>query len=145
MEYINEQPQVKCYGKIKILPDIYLPEPLKCLNMGSMNRFRDNNSMQREYKRFQASSTPFPVHVYDHYSVTMILERARNQLAQHKIDTMPSDPIQLSYWLVRNLQIPESLMYEIFTTNTVNTRLKLIASTFKEVKKNKKQNLKSIN
>ncbi|XP_075145269.1 E3 ubiquitin ligase component cereblon [Haematobia irritans] len=132
LEYINSHPRMKCTGFVKILPDIYLPEPLKTMNMGSMNRFRDNPSMQITYRRFQAATTPWPVHVYEAHNMTTIIEKARTQLAQHKIDTMPQDPTQLSYWLVRNLHLPEKMLKSVFLANTVNTRLKLIASTFKE-------------
>lgn len=133
LEFINRHPRMKCTGFVKILPDIYLPEPLKHMNMGSMNRFRDNTSMQKSYRRFQAATTPWPVHVYETHNMKTIIEKARTQLAQHKIDTMPSDPTQLSYWLVRNLHLPEKMLQSVFLANTVNTRLQLIASTFKEV------------
>nr|XP_013097345.1 unnamed protein product [Stomoxys calcitrans] len=132
IEYITSHPRMKCTGFVKILPDIYLPEPLKKMNMGSMNRFRDNASMQKAYRRFQAASMPWPVHVYEAHNMSTIIEKARTQLAQHKINTMPNDPTQLSYWLVRNLHLPEKMLKSVFLANTVNTRLKLIASTFKE-------------
>uniref|UniRef100_A0A1A9VAV4 Protein cereblon n=1 Tax=Glossina austeni TaxID=7395 RepID=A0A1A9VAV4_GLOAU len=132
LEYINDHPQMKCYGNVKILPDIYLPEPLKCINMGSMSRFRDNDSMKSLYKRYQVASAPWPAHIYDQYSIASIIEKARTQLAAHKIHTMPTDPTQLSYWLVRNLHLSENLMHSIFLTNSVNTRLRMIANTFKE-------------
>ncbi|KAL9900219.1 E3 ubiquitin ligase component cereblon isoform 1-T2 [Glossina fuscipes fuscipes] len=132
LEYINDHPMMKCYGNVKILPDIYLPEPLKCINMGSMSRFRDNASMKSLYKRYQIASAPWPAHIYDQYSIASIIEKARTQLAAHKIHTMPTDPTQLSYWLVRNLHLSENLMHSIFLTNSVNTRLRMIANTFKE-------------
>ncbi|XP_011295031.2 protein cereblon [Musca domestica] len=132
LEYINTHPRMKCTGFVKILPDIYLPEPFKQMNMGSMNRFRDIASMQQAYRRFQAATTPWPAHVYETHNMSTIIEKARTQLAQHKIDTMPADPTQLSYWLVRNLHLPEKMLKSVFLANTVNTRLKLIASTFKE-------------
>ncbi|XP_023302146.2 protein cereblon [Lucilia cuprina] len=132
LEYITAHPRMKCYGFVKILPDIYLVDPLKCINMGSMNRFRDNVSMQNMYKRFQAATTPWPAYVYETHNISNIIEKARTQLAQHKIDTMPTDPTQLSYWLVRNLHLPEDMLKSVFLANTVNTRLKLIASTFKK-------------
>lgn len=134
LEYINSNPRMKCTGFIQILPDIFLPEPLSCLNMGSLNRFRDNPSMQDSYKRYLTATTPWPLHVYEYYSVSSIIDKARTQLAQHKISTMPTDPIRLSYWLVRNLHLPENMMKSIFLANSVNTRLKLISTTFKEVK-----------
>lgn len=102
--------------------------------MGSMNRFRDNVSMQNMYKRVQAATTPWPAHVYEAHNISNIIDKARTQLASHKIDTMPTDPTQLSYWLVRNLHLSEDMLNSVFLANTVNTRLKLIASTFKKVK-----------
>ena len=51
-----------------------------------MNRFRDNSSMHEMYKRFQAATTPWPAHVYETHNISNIIEKARTQLAQHKID-----------------------------------------------------------
>ncbi|XP_053947006.1 protein cereblon [Anastrepha ludens] len=130
LSFIAAHPQLKVYGYVKILPEIYLREPLKCINMGSLNRFRDIESMCDTYKRYQAATTAWPAHVYDYYSITTIVEKARSQLAQHKIDTMPTDPTQLSFWLVRNLHLSDSLMKTIFLTDSVNIRMKIISNTF---------------
>ncbi|XP_011178277.2 protein cereblon [Zeugodacus cucurbitae] len=130
LSFIAAHPQFKVYGKVRILPEIYLREPLQCIDMGSLNRFRDINSMRETYKRYQAATTAWPAHIYDYYSITAIVEKARSQLAQHKIDTMPTDPTQLSFWLVRNLHLSDSLMKTIFLTDSVNIRMKLISDTF---------------
>ncbi|XP_039962334.1 protein cereblon [Bactrocera tryoni] len=130
LSFIAAHPQFKVYGKVRILPEIYLREPLQCIDMGSLNRFRDINSMRETYKRYQAATTAWPTHIYDYYSITAIVEKARSQLAQHKIDTMPTDPTQLSFWLVRNLHLSDSLMKTIFLTDSVNIRMKLISDTF---------------
>jgi len=45
---------------------------------------------------------------------------------------MPKCPIQLSFWLVRNLHLTEKMMRLTFLTDSVNTRLQLIKSTFKD-------------
>ncbi|XP_017481448.1 PREDICTED: protein cereblon homolog isoform X3 [Rhagoletis zephyria] len=130
LSFIAAHPQLKVYGYVRILPEIYLREPLKCINMGSLNRYRDIESMSDTYKRYQAATTPWPAHVYDYYSITAIIEKARSQLAHHKIDTMPTDPTQLSFWLVRNLHLSDSLMKTIFLTDSVNIRMKIISNTF---------------
>lgn len=130
LSFIAAHPQFKVYGKVRILPEIYLREPLQCIDMGSLNRFRDINSMRESYKRYQAATTAWPAHIYNYYSITAIVEKARTQLAQHKIDTMPTDPTQLSFWLVRNLHLSDSLMKTIFLTDSVNMRMKLISNTF---------------
>ncbi|XP_004536619.1 protein cereblon homolog [Ceratitis capitata] len=130
LSFIAAHPQLKVYGNVRILPEIYLREPLKCIDMGSLNRFRDIDSMRETYKRYQAATTHWPAHVYEYYSITSIVEKARSQLAQHKIETMPTDPTQLSFWLVRNLHLSDSLMKTIFLTDSVNMRMKLISNTF---------------
>lgn len=89
--------------------------------------------MRESYKRYQAATTAWPAHIYNYYSITAIVEKARTQLAQHKIDTMPTDPTQLSFWLVRNLHLSDSLMKTIFLTDSVNMRMKLISNTFTDV------------
>lgn len=131
-QYIARNPTSKCFSKVKILPEYFLPEPLKCVDMGSMSRFRDIPSMRDKYRRYQLSSTPWPADACQEYAYEEIVERARKKLEIHKIDTMPRCPIQLSFWLVRNLHLTEKMMRLTFLTDSVNTRLQLIGSTLKE-------------
>ncbi|XP_017849190.1 protein cereblon homolog isoform X2 [Drosophila busckii] len=131
-QYIARNPTMKCYSKVKILPEYFLPEPLKCIDMGSLNRFRDIPSMQDKFRRYQITTTPWPIEACQEYSFEDIIEKARKKLEIHKIDTMPKCPIQLSYWLVRNLHLTEKVMRLTFLTDSVNTRLQLIGTTLKE-------------
>ncbi|XP_034661635.1 protein cereblon homolog isoform X1 [Drosophila subobscura] len=131
-QYIARNPTNKCHSKVKILPEYFLPEPLKCIDMGSMSRFRDIPSMRDKYQRYQISSTPWPVEACREYAYEEIVERARKKLEVHKIDTMPKCPIQLSFWLVRNLHLTEKMMSQTFLTDSVNLRLQLIGGILKE-------------
>ncbi|XP_034113314.1 protein cereblon isoform X1 [Drosophila albomicans] len=131
-QYIARNPTMKCYSKVKILPEYFLPEPLKCLDMGSLNRFRDIPSMKDKFQRYQLTTTPWPLEACQEYSFEDIIEKARKKLEIHKIDTMPRCPIQLSFWLVRNLHLTEKMMRLTFLTNSVNTRLQLIGTTLKQ-------------
>ncbi|XP_017873345.1 PREDICTED: protein cereblon homolog isoform X2 [Drosophila arizonae] len=130
-QYIARNPTMKCYSKVKILPEYFLPEPLKCIDMGSLNRFRDIPSMQDKFRRFQLTTTPWPVEACGEYSFEHIVEKARQKLEIHKIDTMPKCPIQLSFWLVRNLHLTEKMMRLTFLTDSVNIRLQIIGTTLK--------------
>ncbi|KAH8407230.1 hypothetical protein KR222_010903 [Zaprionus bogoriensis] len=130
--YIANHPTSKCYSKVKILPEYFLPEPLKCIDMGSLNRFRDIPSMRDKFQRYQLTSTPWPLEACQEYSYEDIVEKARKKLEIHKIDTMPKCPIQLSFWLVRNLHLTEKMMRLTFLTDSVNTRLQLIGTALKE-------------
>ncbi|KAH8383673.1 hypothetical protein KR009_009987, partial [Drosophila setifemur] len=131
-QYLARNPTTKCFSKVKILHEYFLPEPLKCVEMGSMARFRDIPSMRDKYKRYQLTSTTWPVDACQEYAYEDIVERARKKLEIHKIDTMPRCPIQVSFWLVRNLHLNEKMMRLTFLTDSVNTRLQLIGSTLKE-------------
>ncbi|XP_023163778.1 protein cereblon homolog isoform X2 [Drosophila hydei] len=131
-QYIARNPTMKCYSKVKILPEYFLPEPLKCIDMGSLNRFRDIPSMQDKFRRFQLTTTPWPVEACGEYSFEHIVEKARQKLEIHKIDTMPKCPIQLSFWLVRNLHLTEKMMRLTFLTDSVNIRLQIIGTTLKQ-------------
>ncbi|EDW42779.1 protein cereblon homolog [Drosophila sechellia] len=131
-QYIARNPTNKCFSKVKILPEYFLPEPLQSVDMGSMARFRDIPSMRDKYRRFQLSTTTWPSDACQEYSFASIVERARQRLESQKIDTMPKCPIQLSFWLVRNLHLTEKMMRLTFLTDSVNTRLQLIKSTFKD-------------
>ncbi|KAH8243078.1 hypothetical protein KR032_004325 [Drosophila birchii] len=130
--YIARNPTTKCFSKVKVLPEYFLPEPLQTVDMGSMARFRDIPSMRDQYRRFQLASTPWPADACQEYAFGDIVERARKKLEIHKINTMPKCPIQLSFWLVRNLHLNEKMMRLTFLTDSVNTRLQLIGSTLKE-------------
>lgn len=131
-QYIARNPSMKCYSNVKILPEYFLPEPLKCIDMGSINRFRDIPSMKDKFQRFQLTTTPWPLEACEEYSFKDIVEKARKKLEIHKIDTMPKCPIQLSFWLVRNLHLTEKMMRLTFLTDSVNIRLQLIGSTLKQ-------------
>ncbi|XP_017057621.1 protein cereblon isoform X2 [Drosophila ficusphila] len=124
--------QGKCYSRVKILPEYFLPEPLQSVDMGSMARFRDLPSMGDKYRKFQLASTCWPAEACQEYSFAAIVEQARQRLEVQKIDTMPKCPIQLSFWLVRNLHLTEKMIRLTFLTDSVNTRLQLIRSTFNE-------------
>ncbi|KRF78730.1 protein cereblon isoform X2 [Drosophila virilis] len=131
-QYIARNPTMKCYSKVKILPEYFLPEPLKCIDMGSLNRFRDIPSMEKKFRRYQLTSTPWPYEACEEYSFEHIVEKARQKLEIHKIDTMPKCPIQLSFWLVRNLHLTEKMMRLTFLTDSVNIRLQIIDTTLKQ-------------
>ncbi|XP_017969206.1 protein cereblon homolog isoform X3 [Drosophila navojoa] len=131
-QYIARNPTMKCYSKVKILPEYFLPEPLKCIDMGSLNRFRDIPSMQDKFRRFQLTTTPWPIEACGLYSFEHIVEKARQKLEIHKIDTMPKCPIQLSFWLLRNLHLTQTMHRMAFLTNSVNIRLQIIGSTLME-------------
>lgn len=133
LEFITATPQIKSYGYVKILPEIYLPEPLQTIDMGSMNRFRGIPAFKQLFKRFQTSTASWPPHIYKKYNISSIIKKSRLCLASHDINTMPTDPIVLSFWLSRNLHMSEEQMKNIFVTDSVNIRMKVIADSFKDV------------
>jgi len=122
-------PESKAYAYIRILPEIYLPDPLNCIQLGSLNRFRDIPSMQNSLKKFQASTTGFPSFVYEPYNMSTIIEKAKVCLESFKMNSMPTDPVLLSFWLGRNLLHSSKERYKLFLTNCVNTRLQIIDKT----------------
>lgn len=122
-------PEFKTYAYIRILPEIYLPDPLSTIQLGSMNRFRGIPSMEKKLRILQASTTIWPAFIYEPYRMEKIVEKAKICLESYKINSMPVDPILLSFWLGRNLLFNLKDKYKIFLTNSVNTRMQIIGNS----------------
>ncbi|KAL5283335.1 CRBN family protein [Megaselia abdita] len=110
---------------IKILAEVCLPDPLLSLDMGSMNRFKDS-SHKAYVKNLIASTTPWPTHVYRKHNLDLIISKARQCLIDMKIKNPPTDPVQLSFWLARNIILCEPQRLEVFQTNSVNERFNML-------------------
>lgn len=132
LEYITSGLQVKTYGDVKILPEIRLPDPLSSTNIGSMNRFRDLPGLNGLLTDFQATTTVWPKHVFKQYTISSIIEKVLKSLETKKLQTMPTDPTRLSFWLSRNAHISEEQLSKIFMTDCVNVRMRIIADSFSD-------------
>lgn len=125
----------KIYANVRILPEIYLPDPLSSIDLGSMNRFRNIKSMSQTLRRMQAATTSWPQFIYAQYDIAPIVEKAKQWLSMYKITSMPNDMTLLSFWLARNLILDTKKRMKIFLTNSVNIRMKIIEKDLDNVSK----------
>jgi cereblon len=115
------------FADVKILPEIVLPDPLLQINScPSILRRVHNQSEYGRIRRFVASSSPWPKFVYDQYETNKVQRKVERFLAMLKIDTVPSDPVLLSFWLARNIPITNEKRRTIFTLDSVNARMLII-------------------
>ncbi|XP_055902251.1 protein cereblon [Eupeodes corollae] len=132
LEYITSRPQLKTFGHVKILPEISLPDPLASINIGSMNRFRDIPGLAGYLTDFRATSTIWPKHVFNQFTIGTIIQKVLKSLETNKVQSMPTDPTRLSFWLSRNAHISEDQLSKIFMTDCVNIRMRMIADSFSD-------------
>ncbi|XP_055847992.1 protein cereblon isoform X2 [Episyrphus balteatus] len=132
LEYITSGLQLKTFGYIKILPEISLPDPLASINIGSMNRFRDIPGLAGYLSDFRATTTIWPKHVFNQFTISSIIEKVLKSLETNKVQSMPTDPTRLSFWLSRNAHISEDQLSKIFMTDCTNVRMRMIADSFSD-------------
>lgn len=132
LESISSGMLLRSYGDVKILPEINLPDPLGSVNIGSMNRFRDIPSLAGFLNDFRATTTIWQKHVYNQYSINSTIEKVLKSLESNKLQSMPTDPTRLSFWLSRNAHISEEQLSKIFMTDCVNVRMRMIADSYSD-------------
>lgn len=118
---------------IKILTEVCLPDPLLSTDGGCMNRLKDSTH-SNYVKNLIASTTPWPAHIYREHNLDGIIEKARQRLIDMKIKNPPTDPVQLSFWLARNIILSESQRLEVFQTNSVNERFQMLNKFMNETR-----------
>ncbi|KAJ6640313.1 Protein cereblon [Pseudolycoriella hygida] len=131
--YDTMNPQ-RCTATIEILPEIVLGDPLLGHSSNNVKKFFRNKSMSKKVRRFEAGSVAWPLFIYDQYSITDISERAKSFLTNIKVDSMPSDPVALSFWLCKNILPNEKDRLSIFMSNSVTDRMQIIGKSMNMVR-----------
>jgi hypothetical protein len=117
------------YAKVKILPEILLPDPIQLTMSNNYIKHKAaNGKTSSRIKRFAAASTQWPAFIYEHYSMVRVSEKIERCLSLLNLEP-PNDPVQRSFWLARNLPLNENDRLQIFKENCVNQRLLMIGAT----------------
>lgn len=118
------------YAKVKILPEILLPDPILLTISSSYSRQLKNASVSKKIKALLSASTRWPTFVYDHYSIVSVSEKIERYLAMINIECpTPEDEILKSFWVARNVPLNQSERFKIFKNDCVNKRLLLIGES----------------
>lgn len=123
------------YAKVKILPEIFLKDPLLLTISNGMMKHNQNTKHSNNFKNFLAASTRWPRFVFDQYSVVKTCEKIERYLAMLNIES-PTDPTLKSFWLARNVPLNQADRLKIFKNNCVNRRLLLIGESLNFVSVN---------
>jgi cereblon len=120
------------FAKVKILPEIVLPDPYLLTISNNYLKHLQNNSNRNQLQRFLAASTRWPRFVYEEYSIATVTDKIERYLAMLNIEA-PTDPILKSFWLARNVPLNHTDRLKVFQTNCVNKRLMLIGDSLNYV------------
>lgn len=120
------------FSKVKILPEIVLPDPyLLTISNSYMKHFQSTKN-KNQIKNFLALSTRWPKFVYEDYSIDTMTEKIERYLAMLNIEA-PDDPIMKSFWLARNVPLNHKERLRVFQSDCVNKRLMLIGDSLNYV------------
>lgn len=120
------------YAKVRILPELVLPDPFS-LNMSNhMMKFSQNPKHLTLIKNLLSSSNRWPKFVYDQYSIVAVNEKVERYLAMLNVSA-PEDPVLKTFWLARNVPLNQSDRLKIFSSNCVNKRMILIGESLNYV------------
>ena len=139
---------------IEILPEINLTDVLYYPRSSSLDRYRalppavmgqicDNeHAMQtRKWKKqYQFSCSVWPAWVYQSYDLQLLGELVRQELRKsvyvHESScgaALPRDPIDLSYWVIKNLTLEDEQRLLLLSINNPNQRLRAELSILRQV------------
>lgn len=116
------------YSKVRILPEILLPEPNFLTISNQLKKQSQNSSSADKFKTFIAASSRWPKFVYDQYSVVTVSEKIERYLAMLSIES-PQDPVLKTWWLARNVPLNPTDRLKIFKSDCVNKRLLMIGAS----------------
>lgn len=137
-------------GKVRILPELslgdslascrlpstkkFLIKPLKYQIVTTENIFHEGRHVLRmkpnrkKYDRFScAHLTTWPPWVYKQYDEELLMDKIRHELRSWnnaiKVETIPSDPVNFSFWVAANMPLDDSLRLSLLSKNSAVQRL----------------------
>ncbi|XP_075228978.1 protein cereblon-like isoform X2 [Lycorma delicatula] len=98
-------------ARVRILPEVTLPDALLEIRMSSLNRLRKSQPLR--CRRRDAMLTTWPSWVYDQYETNRLIDRVEKELKFLKRGrdlALPRNPTDLSFWVAQNLPIEPRLV-----------------------------------
>lgn len=146
-------------ARVKVLPETLLQDSLyECrshsldkhrlmapaaLGKGATDHFQ---SQKRLYDRqYKVPYSIWPSWVHRSYDLQLVTQRVGQELRQSiflnvgsspKTIRIPSDPVELSYWVIQNLPLDEEQRLELLSINNPNQRLRAELSFLQRVLSN---------
>ncbi|KAI5701685.1 hypothetical protein M8J75_012181 [Diaphorina citri] len=123
-------------GRVLILPEIVLEDPLQPSCPASLERWR-RGSKRAVCDLQVAQTTAWPSFVYRQYELTLVVATAKQYFLTLLTDKnaccakVPDDPVQLSYWILINFPMSDSIRVEMLSLNNALHRLHRLIDYFK--------------
>ncbi|KAG8323202.1 hypothetical protein J6590_009849 [Homalodisca vitripennis] len=124
-------------ARVRILPEIKLPDPLQAVQLQSLNRHRTSPALHLKSRRADAAVTRWPAFVYEQYDVDKLIADIKKELSifsQGQKDKekekapvkviIPDDPTELSFWVAQNVPMKEEHRLLLLRLNSPIQRLR---------------------
>lgn len=131
-------------GTVEILPENVLSDALHLACPATFNRYRVPPGVggslftcrpliqkRMHRKLLKLPCTVWPSWVYGNYDLDLLSERVRNELRKSLFvdgsssgSPLPRDPIELSYWVIKNLTLEDKQRIQLLSINNANQRLR---------------------
>lgn len=148
---------------VQILPEISMSDSLYDSRSMSLDKFRLSPStvsdplirsiitQNRVYKKqYQIPYSVWPSWVHRSYDLLLISQRVLEELKKtlfvniETVSIIPSDPVDLSYWIIQNLPLEDSQRLQLLKINNPNQRLRVELSILQQARTSIKLSIISI-
>ncbi|KAK6624825.1 hypothetical protein RUM44_011689 [Polyplax serrata] len=138
LEQKREQTPGIISGRVLILPEIILVNPLQTSRFLSLDRYRKNTSLKWRIGCFDAAQTPWPLWIVKHYDAEFLVNQITEELkplCTEYSSVLPKDPVDLSYWVAQCLPFDGENRVRLLSFNTAVERLQYALSLLSKCQK----------
>lgn len=116
-------------ARVKVLPEVILPGPLSEVRLTSLDRHRSSVVQQkRGFRERDAILTRWPAWVHSQYDCQQLIGKIMIQLSHLQLGkssvTIPTDPVELSFWVAQNLPLRDEQRLTLLTINSAVQRMR---------------------
>ncbi|XP_066999546.1 protein cereblon [Anabrus simplex] len=115
-------------ARVRILPEVMLPDPLMEVRITSLDRNRHTNPLRkRAFRNRDAVSTRWPAWVHSQYDCHLLVKKVMVHLAHLQLgrnNAIPADPVELSFWVAQCLPLRDEQKLNLLQINSAIQRLR---------------------
>ncbi|XP_026283490.1 protein cereblon isoform X1 [Frankliniella occidentalis] len=127
-------------ARVKVLPEITLPNPMSENAFQCLDRYRTNvNDEEKALKRrhslrsSDSLTSAWPLWIYEQYDPQVLVKRMKRVLSTYTAASqIPSDPIELSFWVARSLPVSDAVRLIPLRMNSAIQRLRWELNTLEK-------------
>nr|CAD7573474.1 unnamed protein product [Timema californicum] len=116
-------------ARVRILPEVVLPHSLNEIRLASLDRHQSCPGQKRScFMKRNAMLTQWPSWVHAQFEASRLVKLVTNQLEHlkpgHAGLSIPTDPIDLSYWVAQNLPLSDEQRLTVLKLDSAIQRLR---------------------